>query len=400
MGMKGFKNVNIFAGKDHIIKSGYIEFENGKISSVGHANDRPSGSYLVDMDGRWLLPGLVDCNTHVTLPDGGQSYSEIGHYSDALIGAIGCKNIASMVQGGVTLIRDIGGIRYIDILLRDGIRSGQFLGPTMLASGKVICITGGHASEFACLADGETEMVSAVRKQFAAGSNYIKLVISGGVLSPNSDPKAVHMTYEEVSAAVNEAHRLCLKVAAHCQNIESVRIALKAGVDTIEHGVELDGFVIEEMAKKNTALVPTLSPLIKILQKGAEYIPQNILDKCKRMEDMHRTSFQMAVDGGVKTLMGSDSGTPYNYHGSSREEIVYMVRNGMKISDALHAATAAPAEFLGFPNKGRLEAGFDADFIIANGEIIDNSEQMLDSRFIEAVYKDGTCLFSASYLDW
>lgn len=389
-----FYNCRLYVSSDVIVQNAYIIVDEGRVKKYGEVQSNQNFDGFEDLHGKTVMPGFIDVNTHITIPDNGLTYDQIDSLSDGYLGALAAKNACSILEGGVTTIRDIGGINHIDIDIRNAINNRDIKGPTVLAAGKAICITGGHGSNLARSADGPKEIVKAVREQFEAGADVIKIMVSGGVLTENSDPNMQHMSNIEVSAATEESHRLGMRIAAHCQNLISVKAAVNAEVDSIEHGIYLDDEVIADMLSRGTILVPTLSAPAAICSEGVGKLPSSVIEKCQKIFDSHQFSVGKAASAGVKIAMGSDSGTPFNFHGNNRSELIHMCRCGMRFSEALRSATSVSAELLGLEHrKGKLESGFDGDMLVVKNDPCDKPETIGDIDFIQRVYRKGLQVF-------
>lgn len=383
-----FFNVKIYQNSSEYIENGYIIVDNGKIVELGSTETLSYVDEFLDLDGQIILPGLIDCNTHVTLPDNGIDYKTLASISDGYLGAMTAINLNKTIKGGVTTIRDIGGIRHIDINAKSAVYDFSFAAPNIYAAGKAICITGGHGYAIGRCADGKNEVIKAVREQYSAGADHIKLIVSGGILTSKSNPNRQDMSYSEIKAGVEEAHRLDMPVAAHCQNKKSIMSAIKAGVDSIEHGIGLDEEAAVLMVDKGIHLVPTLSPPAKIIASGEGIVSDEIISKCKNISDRHKVSVCIAKNAGVSLLMGSDSGTPFNKHGNNRHELYFMCDLGFTFGYALDTATKSASKYLEIDNKkGQLKVGYDAEFIVCKYNPFENYAFLLNRDFVTSVWK-------------
>jgi len=255
----------------------------------------------------------------------------------------------------------------------------------------MICITGGHGHQIGCVADGVEGVRKAVRMQVGAGVDWIKLMATGGVLTRGGVPGMPHFTPEELRAGVEEAHRHRIHTAAHSQSLEGSRNAVYAGMDSIEHGVGLDDELVDEMARRGTFLVPTFSAPANILELGEEAgIPAEFVVNTRRLFDEHVAGFQRAVKAGVKIAMGTDAGTPFNIHGENAREIILMTEYGFPADEAIRSATSRAAELLGMEERiGSVAVGRWADFLILNGNPLDDISIFRDPSRIYAVFYKG-----------
>jgi imidazolonepropionase-like amidohydrolase len=206
----------------------------------------------------------------------------------------------------------------------------------------------------------------AVREQLRAGADCIKLIATGGVMTPGVDPRSAQLTEEELRAGVEEAHKAFVKVGSHAQATAGIKNAVRAGVDSIEHGIYLDDEAIGLMRERGTFLVPTLIAPENISKHGiAAGIPVYMVDKSDRAREAHRESFRKALRAGVRIAMGTDAGTPFNRHGENAQEIALMVACGMPPADAIVAATRNAADLLDIlDDTGTIEPGKSADLLI------------------------------------
>ncbi len=242
-------------------------------------------------------------------------------------------------------------------------------GPRMRASGAVLCMTGGHGWPIGRAVDSPWDARKAVREQMWEGADCIKLIATGGVLTKGAVPGNAQLTPDELSAAIEEAHRHGLRVAAHAIGTEGIKNALRAGIDSIEHGSLLDDEAIELLKSRNAYLVPTLSAPTCILanvERGEQ--PKFVVDKARSVNEAMLANIRRAYESGVRIAGGSDAGTPYNYHENYALEVELMWSLlGMTAQQALHAATNVAAELIGL-HKGILAIGEPADLLLLRGD--------------------------------
>ncbi len=323
----------------------------------------------VDTSGGTLMPGVIDTHTHLLLTGGPDQLGPLETLPATALALGALKHAQDALLGGVTSLRDVGGKDFIEMRVRDAIARGDFMGPTIQCSGHIICITGGHAYRIGRQADGVEEIRKAVREQIRGGADLIKLMATGGMSSPGSDPGASQFTYEEIAAACAEAARLGKPSAAHAHGGEGILNAVRAGITSIEHGAFLDETGVEEMLKRGVFLVPTLSVshwTEQNAQRGT--IPQFILDNTARTKEARKRNFKRFYDAGGKIAMGTDGGTQYNFHRLSAYELALMVEAGMTPVDALVAANASAAELMRMKDRGRIAEGCYADLLVVDGD--------------------------------
>lgn len=290
---------------------------------------------------------------------------------------------------------------FLDVALRDAAELGIIWGSRVIASGYSISGTGGHADKFPpwlyrtdevrLLADGPDECLKAVRNQIKMKVDWVKFHASGGVMDPFSNPQLQEYSDQEMETIINEAHARGKPVFAHAQGANGIRAAVRAGVDSIEHGFYLEDDIIEMMLKRGTYLVPTLVALRKIIEAGEKGgIPKESVEKAIPHGEAHAASFQRAYKAGIKICMGTDCGSPYNYHGDNAYELYLMVKNGMKEMDALVACTKRAAEALRMQDKiGTLEKGKWADLMVVNGDPLQDIRVLVEKENIKLVMKEG-----------
>ncbi len=362
--------------------------ENGRIVAVGPAADvapRAGGARVVDLVGT-LLPGLIDCHTHVSLSGGLNPVADLKTEGRTRRTVRALHALTAQRRAGVTTIRDMGGPEGLDLELARGLREGWIEGPRMLAAGEVVCITGGHACFLGIEADGPDAVRAAVRKQLKAGCDLVKVIATGGVITAGVEPGAAQMTPEELRAACEEARKAGRLVAAHAQGTEGIRNALVAGVATIEHGFFLDAETIGLMVARGTTLVPTFAAGQAMLEGESAGVPSFMVEKIKRVKGAHIASFQAALAAGVHVACGTDAGTPLNPHGRIATELELFVRFGATPAQAIAAATGNAARALGRDDVGLLAEGRRADLLWVADDPLEDIHRI--SR-VRGVWMDG-----------
>ncbi len=385
-----FKNACIFDGEIHWPSDSALLIENEHVVSLGPATafdgiDAP----IVDCTGLSILPGLIDCHVHLCFGAESQLLALLGQMNDAQIASRALQNAHATLRGGVTTVRDLGGVRNVEISIRNEIRARRWLGPTILASGRMICMTGGHGWFVGIEADGPLAVRTAVRENIKAGADLIKMMATGGVMTPGVDPLAAHFSLEEMRAGVDEARRLGRRVASHALGRDGILNAVEAGVTSIEHGFELPQDVIERIIEAGIALVPTLSAIGVVERVDYAGIPTELAERARRFADMHRASVLRFYRSGGRIAMGTDAGTPLNHHGANVQELGFMTALGIDSLDALRAATSSAADLLGLADRGRLKPLAAADLLIVKGEIATSLEPVIDLSSHRLVLKDG-----------
>ncbi|MCC7366014.1 MAG: amidohydrolase family protein [Dehalococcoidia bacterium] len=366
-----------------------ILLEGGRVARVGEDIDAP-GARVVDCGGLYAIPGLIDCHVHITSSGEPGAMNYAAREPLPLRAWRAGEYARRTLHAGFTTVRDLGAADRLNVDLARAIDEGLVEGPRVLAAGLGVTMTGGHGHGFiAREADGPDEVRKAVREQLRAGATTVKLFASGGVMTPGVDPRSPSLTEEELRAGVEEAHKAFRVVGAHAQSTEGIKNAVRAGVDSIEHGVWLDGEAIELMAERGTYLVATLTAPYHIAHGGLEAgIPPFMVDKAHQVLEDHFASFKAAVAGGVRVAMGTDQGTPLSRPGENAQEIVRIAEQGLSNAGALLAATAWAADLLNI-EAGRLEAGKAADIVILRGDPLADISILTDQSCIAGVIKAG-----------
>jgi imidazolonepropionase-like amidohydrolase len=340
------------------------------IASDAHLADL-TDPVTLDIGRRTIIPGLISAHVHLTLDDGAPNPFKTLRDEAAAVTAIRAANRARrMLEAGITTARDLGGVNYIELALRDLIKSGEIPGPRLLCAGKQITMTGGQGWPIGREADGPDEVRKAAREQLKAGADLIKLMATGGVMTPGTEPGTAQLAEDEMRAGVIEAQKAGRRTAAHAQGLDGVKAALRAGVNTIEHGIFLDDEAVAMMKEREVVFVPTLTPPYRITQAGrAGGIPKYVMDKMEAIKAANTRSFQLAWRAGVIIAAGNDGGTPYNPHADMLTEIRLMVEAGVSPIDAIRAATWGSARALGLEGEtGTIERGKWADLVVLDGD--------------------------------
>src|SRR5438105_4677850 len=399
------KAARMFDGKSNSLSTpGIVVITNDKIIATGAGANLPADAEVLDVGDATLLPGFIDAHTHLTM-----TYSE--DYARAALDALrkpipemaldASVNARTTLLAGFTTVRDVGSTEYLDAGLRNAINRGVVPGPRMLVAVHAIGATGGHCDDTGWregavgketgpevgVINGADEARRAVRLAHKYGATVIKTCATGGVLSLADAVDTPQLTQAELDALVDEAHALRLKTAAHAHGAEGAKRAIRAGIDSIEHGSFLDDEALEMMKQRGTYYVPTLMAvqgLSEQIQKGVP-IPPAIKVKAEDAIAHVQQSFQKAVPKGIKIGLGTDAAV--YPHGRNAEEFHQMVDLGMKPIDALKAGTSNDADLLGLANKiGTLETGKLADVVAVPGDPLQNVRQ---TEHVFFVMKEG-----------
>lgn len=373
-------------GKISAVKGGYLD-----AASAG----APADARTIDLKNAFVLPGLIDCHVHITGELGPRSQlAEVEDDPEETV-LDGVVYANRTLMAGFTTVRDLGSPARTGFALRDAINKGEVEGPTILAAGMMISITAGHGDvngfseevthalrpESVC--NGADDCRRAVREQIRKGADVIKLATTGGVLSNIAAGTGQQMFEDEAKAIIDTAHMMGKKVASHAHAAGGVNLALRSGVDSVEHGSFMDADSIKLFKDKGAYLVPTLlagHTVVNMAKTSTTLTPAQAakaLDVGERM----KVSFGNAVKNGVKVAFGTDSGV--SAHGTNAYEFKLMVDAGMPAADAIKAATVNAADLLDRGNRiGTLEAGKDADIIAVSKSPIEDVTELSRVQFV------------------
>lgn len=394
-------DIAIRAGKILDVRTGKyaanqtIWVQGERIKVVGNAADiqkqLPAGVKTIDLSRFTVLPGLIDCHTHLTYRpiDSGPAGMHISYPRQALIGA---RNARVTLEAGFTTVRNLDAGGYSDIALRDAINAGDVPGPRILASGPALSITGGHGDEnflapqydysAGGVADGIEGVTRKVRENIKFGADVIKFMATGGVLSEGDDPALAQYSPEEMKAIVDNAHELGRRVAAHAHGALGIKYAVLAGVESIEHGSYINDEDIALMKQRGTYLVPTVY-LEDWLMENIESLglTQNMKDKARMVLPIARQNLSHAFQSGVKVAFGTDSAV--YPHGLNAHEFGSMVNMGLPPLTAIQAATVNAADLIGWSDRvGTLEPGKFADLVAVDGDPVANVRVLESVKFV------------------
>jgi imidazolonepropionase-like amidohydrolase len=383
------KLIDVRAGT--VIDNATIVIAGDTITAAGANVPAPRTGNVINLSKGYCLPGLMDAHDHITGDPKNSGYQSLG-ISIPRQTLIGVKNARTTLQAGFTTIRNVGAGGYTDVALRDAINAGDVEGPRLFVSGHAFGITGGHCDnnlfppEFRPtpmgVADGPWAARAKVRENVKYGADLIKICASGGVLSKGDSVGGPQYSLEEMKAVVEEAHRHDRKVAAHAHGTLSIKEAILAGVDSVEHCSFIDDEGIRLAKEKGTYLVFDIYNDDYILAEGIKngLLPENI-EKEKMVGRTQRENFRKAYLAGTKLAFGTDGGV--YPHGDNWKQFPHMVEWGMKPIEAIRAATLVNAELIGVGAKaGVIETGRWADIIAVDGNPLEDISRMKDVRFV------------------
>jgi len=393
------KAARLFDGtSDSTVADAVVLVQGSRITAAGARLQIPTGAQVIDLGDATILPGFIDAHVHVT------DESSDDWNADAVAGLRRTIPEATLraaefarrtLMAGFTTVRDVGSSDYMDVGLRNAIASGLASGPRMLVSVHALGARGGHCDRAGFpyerfgpepglangIASGADQFRDAVRFQVKYGADVIKVCATGGVLSLGDDVGASQVTQAEMDALVEEAHRLGRRVAAHAHGAEGAKVAIRAGIDSIEHGSFLDEEAVRMMKEHGTYLVPTLmAGEYAGGRKATRTYPPEIAAKAMQALDGRSSAFKRAVAAGVKIAFGTDSGV--SPHGRNAEEFALLVEHGLSAAAALRTSVTAAA-LLGVDRTiGTVQAGKEADLVAVPGDVLRNIAATEKVKFV------------------
>jgi imidazolonepropionase-like amidohydrolase len=373
-----------------------IIVRDGKIESVGDNVAIPSNAKIIDLRKMTVLPGLIDCHTH--LADGAHDSEPMDQFKKtaARIALESVPNARVMLESGFTSVRDVGTYRaFGDIALRDAIQRGDIVGPHMFVAGAYVTISGGAGAATGLAPDiflpwdlhygeanGPWEVRKVIRQLANDGADHIKILSSGAVLTHGSNPNSQEFTPEELHAAVDEASHFGLRVEAHAHSPEGIKNAIRAGVASVEHATMIDDEGIALAKQHGTYLDMDIYDDECIQEAGKNgSMPKDFLEHDAELGRIQRDNFRKAVLAGVKMSFGTDAGVCA--YGTSGKQFAFMVKYGMTPMQAIQSATSAAADLLGHSNEiGSIKPGKFADIIAVNGDPLTDVHLLENVQFV------------------
>ncbi len=401
--IKAGKLIDVETGT--VLLNQMILVRNDSIIQVANKINIPKEATIIDLSKSTVLPGLIDCHTHITSQPGGDYYADIFRKTPVDVAITAHIYAKRTLEAGFTSVRDLGSAGLVDIALRNAINNGDVVGPNMYAATMFIGSTGSHGDlngfspylEFNApkgmsgVANGVDAVRAQVRFNVKNGADVIKFGASAGVLSEEESVGGPQYSQEEMDAIVSEAKMWGRKAAAHAHGAEAIKMAVKAGVASIEHGSLVDAEGIQLMKAKGTYLVSDVYDDEYILSEYSKLgYPDKIINKEKMVGKLQRENFQKAVEAGVKIAFGTDAGV--YPHGWNARQFKWMTRFGLSPMGAIQAATINAADLIGIKEKtGSIKAGKKADIIAVANNPIDDITTLEQVQFVMkngVVYKN------------
>ena len=372
------------------LRDAVILIEGERIAAIGTAGDVavPPDAEVIDVDGAWLIPGLMNMHVHLGLKLPGKMAFELAKETEGELTLRMAHSARLSLEAGITTVRMPGDDRRGDIALKKAIAKGQAYGPRIFSAGKALVITGGHGSEAGVdYYDGPDELVKAARREISAGASWVKILISGGIATDGGGIAEALMTPAEIGAVIDAAHRFGAKVAAHSGSPQATNVAVDAGVDSIEHGYFLDRPTLRKMKRAGTWLVPTIVVSQPATAPFFEMIgsPQWYLDRRDSVGKQHWRALEIAIEEGVNIALGTDQlpHEPNDGTTATVREAQYYVEAGMTPLQALRAATIEPARMLDADaDIGSLEVGKYADILAVPEDPTEDIKALRDIRLV------------------
>jgi imidazolonepropionase-like amidohydrolase len=372
-----------------------VYVENGRIVGIEPAGDPPTDAEVINLPDSSVLPGLIDGHVHLVFSASPYPLGDLEVEDDHRLLLRGVAAARRALGAGITTMRDLGGRGGVTFRVRDGVTAGLIAGPRILAAGSPITITGGHCHFLGLEADDEAGVRAAARSQLKSGATCLKIMATGGRMTPGTNVGMAQFSAAEIQAAVDEARRAGVPIAAHAIGTAGIRNATQAGVNTIEHcswlgripSVEFDEKTAARMAEQGTAAVPTMVTIKGAMAAASDNIPAGLKEHISLRPEIVKC-LQRMLSLGVPFVAGTDAGVAWTPFDSLAYELeMFVTEVGMTPLQAIHSATGAAARTLGLDGSvGTLAVGREADLIVVGG---DPSLRIGDLRDVQLVMKSG-----------
>ncbi|MDF7683353.1 amidohydrolase family protein [Lactobacillus sp. ESL0679] len=391
-----YTNCNLFdAENEEMQNNAWLLVNDEGLVGASGKGPAPAADEKVDLQGQYVIPGLINAHTHIMM-DPLDNHTAYLSETEATVNAI--KNLKILLRSGVVAIRDCGAVSDTDIKLMKLMHQGRVVGPEIVPSGRPMSILGGHG-DFPEGDDGKevwghltncgADMRQGVREEFKHGAKNIKVMATGGVMSPTDRVDDTELSAEELNVAVEEAHSKHMTVASHAQGNRGIQLSLEAGVDSIEHGIYVDEQQMDLMIKQGTCLVPTLNACQCIFDAPQGSIPDYMIAKNVKVKKDFFENVGKAIKKGVRVVVGTDAGTPFNrFDNGTTTEMQLLVEVGATPLQALLGATKYAAELIQLSEDyGSLAAGKKANFLVLRENPLENIKAVAQED--KQVYQNG-----------